>query len=318
MDLSVEDSEKVFADIRWEETDGKAVCPHCGCPICYPSRRRSGGLRYRCKACRKDFSLTSGTLFASHKLPLRVYLLAIVLFVNEVKGKGALALSRDLGVQYKTAWVLAHKMREAVCREPRPNGLGGEGKVVEVDGCYFGGYVKKANFKKNRVDGRKARFATGKVQVVVVARERGGEVWANTFRTESLGARYMADFIKPGTVVMADDATDWNSLHAHFDVKRIKHKECYSTPEACTNQAESYFSRIRRGEKGIHHHIAGIYLGRYAAEGAWRERHRREDNGKQAHRLITTALQGRPSWSFCGYWQREPYRFRGDPPENKR
>ena len=65
-------------------------------------------------ACRADFSLTSGTLFAFHKLPIRTYLAAIVIFVNEVKGKSALALSRDLDVQYKTAFVLAHKLREAM------------------------------------------------------------------------------------------------------------------------------------------------------------------------------------------------------------
>ena len=96
---------------------------------------------FRCTACRKDFSLTSGTLFAFHKLPLRVYLAAIVIFCNEVKGKSALALSRDLDVQYKTAWVLAHKMREALASEVKGYQLGGVGKIVEVDGAYFGGYI---------------------------------------------------------------------------------------------------------------------------------------------------------------------------------
>jgi transposase-like protein len=314
--LSNEESEMLFAAIRWEATDGKPVCSHCGCPICYPSRRRSGALRYRCKACRKDFSLTSGTLFAFHKLPLKVYLAAIVLFVNEVKGKCALALSRDLGVQYKTAWVLAHKLREAVCRETFPDGIGGDGKVVEIDGAYFGGYVKKANHKEDRVDGRKARMATGKVQSVVVVRERGGDLFATAFKNESVGARYMVDFIKPGTVVMADDASDWNSLHAHFDVKRVNHKECYSSDEACTNLAESFFSRLRRGEIGIHHHIAGPYLGRYAGESSWRERHRRQDNGQQTSGLISIALMATPSRHFCGYWQRIPHR--GEPPERRR
>ncbi len=63
-------AETMFAAIRWADTDGKAVCPHCKCPTCYTARRPSGALRFRCKACRKDFSLTSGTLFAFHKLPL--------------------------------------------------------------------------------------------------------------------------------------------------------------------------------------------------------------------------------------------------------
>lgn len=107
--LSDRDAETVFASIRWAATDGKAVCPHCGCPTCYEARRPNGSLRFRCKACRKDFSLTSGTLFAFHKLPLQTYLAAVVIFCNEVKGKSALALSRDLDVQYKTAWVLSQQ-----------------------------------------------------------------------------------------------------------------------------------------------------------------------------------------------------------------
>jgi len=79
-------AEQTFAAVRWPATNGKAVCPHCGCPTCYEARRPNGALRFRCKACRKDFSLTSGTLFAWHKLPLRIYLAATVIFCNEVKG----------------------------------------------------------------------------------------------------------------------------------------------------------------------------------------------------------------------------------------
>ena len=76
----------VFLRLRWPETDGKPVCPRCGCVICYACPRSATHLRWRCKACRGDFSITSGTLFAWHKLPLRTYLLAVVAFCNEVKG----------------------------------------------------------------------------------------------------------------------------------------------------------------------------------------------------------------------------------------
>ncbi len=153
-------AETMFAGIRWVETNGKAVCPHCAYPTCYEARRPNGALRFRCKACRKDFSLTSGTLFAFHKLPLQVYLTAIVIFCNEVKGKSALALSRDLCVQYKTAFVLAHKLREALSTEVKGYKLGGVGKTVEVDGAYFGGYVKPANYKENRRDRRLGNIQT--------------------------------------------------------------------------------------------------------------------------------------------------------------
>ena len=109
----------------------------------------------------KDFTVTSGTLFASHKLPLKAYLAAIAVFCNEVKGKSALALSRDLGLSYKAAFVLLHKFREAMSDEMKGRVVGGEGKSVEVDGGYFGGYVKPANFREKflnqflRLDGPK-------------------------------------------------------------------------------------------------------------------------------------------------------------------
>ena len=104
MRMSDSGVENVFLRLRWPETDGKPVCPDCGCTICYACRRPAGQLRWRCKACRSDFSITSGTLFAWHKLPLRTYLLAVAGFCNEVKGKSMLAFSRELDVQYKALW----------------------------------------------------------------------------------------------------------------------------------------------------------------------------------------------------------------------
>ena len=132
-------AEAEFRAIRWPDTNGAPVCPECGGLDAYECRRPSGSLRFRCRACRRDFSITSGTLFASHKLPLRTYLGAIAIFCNEVKGKAALALSRDLGVSCKSAFVLAHKLREAMAEEMKGRVVGGEGKTAEVDGAYFGG-----------------------------------------------------------------------------------------------------------------------------------------------------------------------------------
>jgi hypothetical protein len=93
------------------------------------------------------------------QLPLRSYLAAIAIFCNEVKGKSALAISRDLGLSYKAAFVLLHKLREAMAEEMKGRKLGGEGKVAEVDGGYFGGYVKPANHVENRRDRRLAASA---------------------------------------------------------------------------------------------------------------------------------------------------------------
>src|ERR1700734_4006586 len=148
------EAEAMFASIRWAETKGEPVCPHCGCLKPYQDRRPSGALRFRCKGCKGSFSLTSGTLFAFHKMPLRAYLAAIAIFCNEVKGKSMLALSRDLCTSYKTAFVLAHKLREAMATELKGRTIGGEGKVAEIDGGYFGGYVKPANVRERRADRR--------------------------------------------------------------------------------------------------------------------------------------------------------------------
>jgi hypothetical protein len=105
--MSEGEAEAAFRRVRWPETDGAPVCPKCGGLNAYDCRRPSGATRYRCRECKADFSFTSGTLFAFHKMPLRQYLAAIAIFCNEVKGKAALALSRDLGTSYKTSFVLA-------------------------------------------------------------------------------------------------------------------------------------------------------------------------------------------------------------------
>src|ERR1700730_13798268 len=165
------DAEMTFRCIRWADTNGEPVCSHCGGVDAYDCRRLKGAPRFRCRACKKDFTLTSGTLFASHKLPLRGYLAAIAIFCNEVKGKSILAMSRDLGVSYKCAFLLCHKLREAMAEEMKGRTLGGDGKIAEIDGGYFGGYRKPSNLAENRVDRRLARYQTGKRKAVVVIRE---------------------------------------------------------------------------------------------------------------------------------------------------
>jgi len=302
--MSDEEAEAAFIRIRWPGTDGKPVCPRCACPMVYDCRKANGAPRWRCKACRKDFSVSSGTLFAFHKLPLRSYLAAIAIFCNEVKGKSALALSRDLGVQYKTAFVLAHKLREAMASEMKGASVGGPGKVAEVDGGYFGGYVKPANLRENRRDRRLASNQTGKRKVVVVVRERDGRTLPAVFRSESAALSFIASRVAKGTELVADEAGSWNDLQARFAMRRIDHREAYSLGGVYTNGAEEFFSRMRRAEIGHHHHVAGPYLVRYAQEAAWREDHRRADNGRQVRGVMGRAMACPPSVDWCGYWQR--------------
>jgi transposase-like protein len=298
------EAETTFRNVRWPDTNGAPVCPHCGGVDPYDCRRPSGAPRFECRACKKDFSITSGTLFASHKLPLRAYLAAIAVFCNEVKGKSALALSRDLGLSYKTAFVLLHKLREAMAEEMRGRVVGGDGKEAEIDGGYFGGYVKPANYKEDRKDRRLARNQNGKRKVVVIIRERGGASVPAVFASESAAGSFIRARIAKGTTVHADESGAWDGLHERFEMKRINHQEAYSFDGACTNQAEEYFSRLRRAEIGIHHHIAGAYLLRYAQESSWREDNRRVSNGDQVSRVAALAMKRGKSVDFTGYWQR--------------
>src|SRR6185312_8745554 len=99
-------------------------------------------------------------------------------------------------------------------------------------------------------------------------------------------------------------AGSWNDLHTRFEMLRINHQEAYSLDGACTNEAESFFSRMRRAEIGHHHHIAGPYLIRYAQEASWREDNRRVSNGAQVRAVSGLAMKCKPSVDFCGYWQR--------------
>jgi len=304
MRMSDSGVENVFLRLRWPETDGKPVCPDCGCAIRYACRRPEGQLRWRCKACRGDFSITSGTLFAWHKLPLRTYLLAVAGFCNEVKGESMLAFSRELDVQYKTAFVLAHKLREAMASSVKGLQIGGEGRVAEIDGAYFGGHVRPENRAADRIDRRRAENRSGKRRVVVVMRERRGRTLAQVFGGEEAAVPVIRQRIAHGTVVHADESPAWNPLHARFAMQRINHQDGYSVDGACTNGAESYFSRLRRGELGHHHHIAGPYLVRYAQEAASPEDLRRVSNGEQTHGIVGLAMRSSPSVDFCGYWQR--------------
>ncbi len=287
-----------FCRLRWRETDGEPVCPVCGCIDIYDLTTRR---RFKCAACHRQFSVTSGTVFASRKLSFVDLLGAICLFVNASKGLSAVQLSRDLDVQHKTAFVLMHKLREAMMVETRDCHLDGE---VEVDGAAFGGHVRPANLREDRVDRRRLANRSGKRRVVVVLRQRGGRTLTRTFLREAQGVEFARERIAAGAVVSADEGTHWDLLEQDIDVQRINHSEGYSVSGVHTNLAESFFSRLRRMIGGQHLKVEGRYLDAYAAHAAWLEDHREESNGRLADRLIGGALASPVSRSWKGYWQR--------------
>jgi transposase-like protein len=300
--MSEEEARATFQRIRWASNGGAPFCPKCGCTAVYAYTTRA---LWKCKACNHQFSVTSGTIFASRKLPIRDYLTAIALFVNAVKGISALQLGRDLDVSYKSAFVLAHKLREAIEAEQVTVEIGGEGKTAEVDGAYFGGHVKPENKKADRKDRRLVAEQTGKRQVVIVAREHKGRTLTFVVAKEADGVRIIRQRVLSGTVVHADEAAGWDALHASYDTRRVNHSiEYKSDAGACTNQAESFFSRLRRAEMGQHHRISAQYLNRYAAEMAWKEDNRRTPNGTQWNAMTGMALAHPVSRNWAGYWQR--------------
>ena len=212
-----------FARLRWPETNGEPVCPVCGCVDTKPIKGRP---TFRCTACAKQFSITSGTIFASRKLAYVDLLAAICIFVNAVKGLSALQLSRDLDVQAKTAFVLAHKLREALARELdgyEPTG------AVEIDGAYFGGIIRPANRKENRIDRRLAEHQTGKRRVVIALRERGGRTLTLVGKSEAEGVAIARRVAPNASAFHADEAAHWDALHSIYKhVVRINHSEAYS------------------------------------------------------------------------------------------
>ncbi|MEQ1648436.1 MAG: IS1595 family transposase [Hyphomicrobiaceae bacterium] len=287
-----------FCHLRWPENDGKPVCPKCGCLDAFNIKTRR---KFKCKGCHHQFSPTSGTIFASRKMDYVDLLAAICTVVNGAKGVSALQLARDIDCQHKTAFVMCHKLREAMAAEIAGATLEG---VVEVDGAYVGGYVKPANHKENRRDRRLAQNQTGKRRVVVIARQRKGRIMTTVTKTEAEGVEFVKAVVSANAEVHADEASHWDALHAKFKTHRINHSEAYSKDGACTNQAESFLARLRKMVEGQHHHVSPQHLYQYAAHAAWAEDHRREDNGRLCHRALGLALAHPVSRDWKGYWQR--------------
>lgn len=165
--MKEEDAYRWFMRARWPSTKGVPCCPSCGVIGAYAIRRR----RFRCKedVCRKEFSVTSGTILHSRKLKFRTLAMAFALSAHSVKGKAALLAERELGVYYTTAFVLLHKLREALAAEREHITLGG---TVEMDAMFLGGYVRPENAKADRVDRRLAENQSGKRMAVMAMRER--------------------------------------------------------------------------------------------------------------------------------------------------
>ena len=290
---------QTFCEMRWPETNGEAVCPRCSNHETYKITTRR---KFKCKACAHQFSVTSGTIFASRKMDFVDLLAAICIIVNGAKGVSMIQLSRDLDCQYKTAFVLAHKLREAMAQEVQT------GEVlqghVEIDGAYFGGHIRPENAKADRKDRRLKAHQTGKRRVVIAMRERDGRTLPIVSMSEAEGVALANENVCRMATMSADEASHWDELHMGWSVDRVNHSEIYSDHGKHTNMVESYFSRLRRMVAGQHHHVSPQYLYQYANHAAWLEDNRRFDNGELAHRLVSNAMDAPVSRNWKGYWQR--------------
>jgi transposase-like protein len=289
---------ETFCKLRWAKTDGEPVCPRCGGTDAYKITTRR---RFKCAACGHQYSVTSGTIFASRKMKFVDLLAAICIITNGAKGISALQLSRDLQCQAKTAFVLAHKIREAMSSETKAATVFGD---VEVDGAYFGGTIRPENRKADRRDRRLRKYQPGTRRVVVALRQRKGRTLTGVFKSEDEAIPMIRTRVQPGSVVYADEASSWDALHAWYTAKRINHSIAFMDNGVCTNQAESFFSRLRRMVGGQHHKVSGHYLYQYANHAAWLEDHRRIDNGGLCHRALGLAMAHPVSRMWKGYWQR--------------
>ena len=293
-------AKEMFAKLRWPETNGKPVCPSCDHDVCKPIANRP---TFRCTACNKQFSITSGTIFASRKMDYTDILAAILIVVNGAKGLSAVQLSRDLDCQYKTAFVLGHKLREAIAAEVHTGEvLDGE---VEIDGAYFGGHIRPHNMKEKRVDRRLSQHQTGKRRVVVALRERLGRTVPFVRMVESDGVKLAIDNVSRSAMMAADEASHWDMLHDGWSVDRVNHSKIYSDHGKHTNWVESYFSRLRRMVDGQHHGVSPEYLHQYANQAAWLEDNRLTSNGGLTLKMVGAALAAPVSRTWKGYWQRK-------------
>jgi transposase-like protein len=322
--FSDEEARYFLARMRWGD-DGTQVCPKCG--VVDRHHDIKSRCQWSCKHCGRRFSVTTGTPFADFKIGYPRLLLAIFAFVVNQKGIAALALRRLIGGQYRTSYTLLQKIREAVMLTMPREPLSG---VVEVDGGHFAGKRRKGRKLKEEkgpaeipMKYRKPQHRT-KVsnsafphhpnrRIVLVLREvfpaGAGKGAArtrvavirneNTADIEALVKRYVAK----RSTIRSDELPAYGNLKllGYFH-ESVNHSVEFSTDDGVNqNQAESYFSRLRRAFIGVYHKITPRYMLDYASEMAWREDVRRRDTLTQMGLLFRRVCESGLSTDWLNY-----------------
>jgi len=255
--------------MRWP--NGEMCCVHCGeigrvSKITREAGKNKRTRIYQCLACGKQFSATSGTIFNDTHLPLTKWFLAIALICEAKKGVSAKQLERHLGVNYRTAWHLAHRIREAM-----QEGAGLLTGVVEVDETYVGGKVKrkgKPYVKKDKKD------------VVIGLVERGGKLRLVPVADNKMSIiePVIEKHVSPDALLQTDDSAIYNIIGKRRPGghRIINHTSSYGIGENHSNTIENAFSLLKRGIYGTFHKVSIKHLGRYCNEFSYRFNRRGE------------------------------------------
>lgn len=252
------DEAAAYAELETTLWPHGPVCPRCkGMERITAVKGGRIGL-YRCGPCKRQFTVKVGTAFESSHVPLHQWLQAVYLMCSSKKGISSHQLMRMLDVQYKTAWFMTHRIREAMKDGSLPP-LGGEGVTVEIDETFIG-----------RKKGREVRRGYAHKHAVMTLVQRGGS--ARSFHVDGTKASDLLPIIKehvaPGTHVMTDEAGQYAHLKKHFAAHDfVRHgAEEYGRGTVHTNTVEGFYSVFKRGMKGVYQHCAEKHLHRYVAE----------------------------------------------------
>lgn len=268
---------------RWP--NGEPVCPHCDSTRV----RRMGGKTqagmFLCNDCRDKFTVRTGTLMERSHVPLHKWLLATHLLAASKKGMSAKQMERMLGVTYKTAWFLCHRIREAMVPSPNSEPMGGPGAIVEVDETYVGG--KAAN--------RAFRQPADKKAVVTLV-ERGGR--ARSFHVANVNAKTLRPMLVMNVDRNSHIVTDMAPVYRNFTGEYRSHASVnhgigeYARGVDHSNTAENFFSIFKRGVIGTYHHLSEAHLHRYTAEFDFRYNTRTMTDGERAA-IALTGMEGK-------------------------
>lgn len=271
--------------IRWPHGP---VCPHCGTVDKAYATKRPGKYRCASKECRKDFTVKVGTVFESSHIKLHKWLLAAYLLCSSKKGISSNQLARALGVTYKTAWFMTHRIREAM-RTGSFSPVGGSGKTVEADETYIG--LKKGH--------KKARAGYGHKCAVFSLVERGGMV--RSFHVDQATVSYVVPLLRENVSRESRLMTDESRLYWKVGAEYAAHdavehgKDEYVRGDIHTNTVGGYFSIFKRGMKGIYQHCGENHPHRYVAEFDFRynNRVRFSIDDEQRTRNVLKQIEGK-------------------------